>query len=103
MNTNTVKTYPEGERFPGRIGRTYDVSEPAFPMPPSAPEGAPNILYIVIDDIGCDKGSPVTDEYKAQASFTGSIIQVTVDVSPDLAFDAEKHTAAQVKVAMVRQ
>src|SRR4030095_15456706 len=24
----------------------------AFPMPPDAPEGAPNILYVVIDDIG---------------------------------------------------
>ncbi|WP_417505752.1 arylsulfatase [Microbacterium sp.] len=47
-----MKTYHEGERFPGRIGRTYEESEPAFPMPPTAPEGAPNVLYIVIDDIG---------------------------------------------------
>jgi arylsulfatase A-like enzyme len=47
-----MKTYLEGERFPGRIGRTWEDSEPAFPMPPSAPEGAPNILYVVIDDTG---------------------------------------------------
>lgn len=47
-----VKTYHEGEPFPGRIGRTWDVSEPAFPVPPTAPEGAPNILYIVLDDVG---------------------------------------------------
>jgi hypothetical protein len=43
-----MKTYREGERFPGRIGRTWEDSEPAFPMPPAAPAGAPNVLY----DIG---------------------------------------------------
>jgi arylsulfatase A-like enzyme len=47
-----VKTYHEGEPFPGRIGRTWDVSEPAFPVPRKAPAGAPNILYIVLDDVG---------------------------------------------------
>jgi arylsulfatase A-like enzyme len=47
-----MRTYREGERFPGRIGRTWEDSEPAFPMPPSAPEGAPNVLYVIIDDIG---------------------------------------------------
>lgn len=46
-----MKTYLEGERFPGRIGRTWEDSEPAFPMPPSAPEGAPNILYVVIETL----------------------------------------------------
>ena len=47
-----VKTSHEGEPFPGRIGRTWDVSEPAFPVPRSAPAGAPNVLYIVLDDVG---------------------------------------------------
>jgi arylsulfatase len=47
-----MKTYHEGEPFPGRIGRTWDVSEPAFPVPRTAPEGAPNILYVVLDDVG---------------------------------------------------
>ena len=28
------------------------MSEPAFPVQPSPPEGAPNILYIVLDDVG---------------------------------------------------
>jgi arylsulfatase len=52
-----MKTYREGERFPGKIGRTYAESEPAFPVPASPPPGAPNILYIVLDDVGfgaCD-------------------------------------------------
>lgn len=47
-----MKTYHEGEPFPGRIGRTWDVSEPAFPVPRMAPPGAPNVLYIVLDDVG---------------------------------------------------
>jgi arylsulfatase A-like enzyme len=47
-----VKTYHEGEPFPGVIGRTVDESEPAFPVPIQAPKGAPNVLYIVLDDVG---------------------------------------------------
>ncbi len=47
-----LKTYLEGERFPGLVGRTWEDSEPAFPMPRSAPDGAPNVLYVIIDDIG---------------------------------------------------
>jgi Sulfatase len=40
-------------RFPGQIGRTYLESDPAqFPQPVHAPEGAPNILLILIDDCG---------------------------------------------------
>lgn len=52
-----MKTYPEGSTFNGRIGRTWVESEPAFPMKESAPEGAPNVVYIVLDDVGfgwCD-------------------------------------------------
>ena len=47
-----MKTYLEGDRFPGKVGRTIADSEAAFPMPPESPEGAPNVMYIVIDDIG---------------------------------------------------
>jgi arylsulfatase len=47
-----VKTYLEGEPFPGRIGRTWDVSEQAWPVPPTAPPNAPNVLYIILDDVG---------------------------------------------------
>jgi hypothetical protein len=39
--------------FPGEVGRTYLDSEPAqFPQPVQAPQGAPNILLILIDDCG---------------------------------------------------
>jgi len=44
MKDEKLKTYREGDRLPGRIGRTWEDSEPAFPVPPLAPEGAPNIL-----------------------------------------------------------
>ncbi|WGL52589.1 sulfatase-like hydrolase/transferase [Nocardioides sp. BP30] len=47
-----MRTYLEGERFPGEIGRTWEDSEPAFPMPPTAPADAPNVSYVIIDDIG---------------------------------------------------
>ena len=45
------------------IGRTFDVSQPAWPEPLRAKEGAPNVLFIVQDDtgfgqIGC-YGSPI--------------------------------------------
>lgn len=47
-----MKTYREGTPFNGRIGRTWQESEPSFPVQASAPEKAPNILYIVLDDVG---------------------------------------------------
>jgi arylsulfatase len=47
-----MKTYTEGHNFNGRIGRTWKESEPSFPVPVKAPPGAPNILYVVLDDVG---------------------------------------------------
>lgn len=55
--------YGSGEPFPGLIGRTREVSEPAWPQPRRAPEGAPNVLFIVQDDTGFGQmgcyGSPI--------------------------------------------
>jgi arylsulfatase len=48
----TLRTYPEGERHPGPIGRAAADSEPAWPVPPSPPAGAPNVLVILFDDLG---------------------------------------------------
>ena len=47
-----LKTYPEGTPFTGRIGRTYATSEAAWPMPPKARAGAPNVLVFLLDDVG---------------------------------------------------
>ena len=44
--------YKPGTKFPGVIGRTVDQSSPAWPEPLRAKEGAPNVLFIVLDDTG---------------------------------------------------
>jgi len=47
-----LEFYPEGTPFSGTIGRTLETSSPAWPAPPTAPEGAPNVLMVVLDDVG---------------------------------------------------
>ena len=58
-----LKEYKPGTAFPGVIGRTVDVSQPAWPQPLRAKEGAPNVLFIVQDDTGFGQmgcyGSPI--------------------------------------------
>ena len=44
--------YPQGSRFPGKIGLTAADSSPAWPQPTRAPEGAPNVLFFILDDVG---------------------------------------------------
>jgi arylsulfatase A-like enzyme len=34
------------------IGRTYKESKPAWDVPIQAPQGAPNVIYLVLDDVG---------------------------------------------------
>ncbi len=59
----TLKEYKPGTAFNGIIGRTVEESSPAWPMPLRAKEGAPNVLFIVIDDTGFGQlgcyGSPI--------------------------------------------
>ncbi len=38
--------------FEGKIAKTYKESEPDWPKPPSAPDGAPNVIVILLDDVG---------------------------------------------------
>jgi arylsulfatase len=58
-----LKEYNPGSVFPGRIGRTTDQSSPAWPRPVRAVGGAPNVLFIVLDDTGFGQlgcyGSPI--------------------------------------------
>ena len=55
--------YKPGTAFSGVIGRTFDQSEPAWPEPLRAKEGAPIVLFIVLDDTGFGQlgcyGSPI--------------------------------------------
>ncbi|MFI1168683.1 arylsulfatase [Streptomyces sp. NPDC020801] len=59
----SVNEYKPGTSFPGVIGRTADVSSPAWPEPMRAVPGAPNVLFIVLDDTGYGQfgcyGSPI--------------------------------------------
>jgi arylsulfatase len=43
---------PKAPVFTGKVGPTYDQSVPAFPPPVRAPEGAPNVLLVMTDDVG---------------------------------------------------
>lgn len=59
-----LNEYKRGQAFPGVIGRTFDVSKPAWPAPKRAKDGAPNVLFIVLDDTGFGQlgcyGSPIS-------------------------------------------
>jgi arylsulfatase A-like enzyme len=58
-----IVEYEPGAAFPGVIGRTAEESSPAWPAPVRAAEGAPNVLFIVLDDTGFGQlgcyGSPI--------------------------------------------
>ena len=58
-----LKEYKQGSAFTGVIGRTFDVSSPAWPEPLRAKQDAPNVLFIVQDDTGFGQmgcyGSPI--------------------------------------------
>jgi hypothetical protein len=54
-------------------------------------------------DVGCDKGSPVTDEYPVLASFTGKIARIDVDLKPDFIRDDVRHGEEKLRSAMLRQ
>jgi arylsulfatase len=47
-----IVEYEPGTTFPGVIGRTVAESSPAWPEPLRAKGGAPNVIFIVLDDVG---------------------------------------------------
>ena len=55
--------------FKGKIGRTAAESTPDFPKPIHAPNGAPNVLLILTDDVG----------WGASSTFGGPIPTPTYD------------------------
>lgn len=50
--SGTVVPSPNLPPFKGKIGRTVAESTPDWPPQATAPKGAPNVLYIVLDDVG---------------------------------------------------
>ena len=42
----------QGEVFQGQVGFTMEDSKPHWDLPPRPPEGTPNVLMIVLDDVG---------------------------------------------------
>src|SRR5512147_1887655 len=43
---------PRMAGFKGKIAKTYAESKEDWPQRPKAPEGAPNVLIILLDDVG---------------------------------------------------
>lgn len=54
----TIIEYLPGTPFTGRIGKTIEDSEPAWPVPKRAKPGLPNVLFYVLDDIGFGQLEP---------------------------------------------
>jgi arylsulfatase len=58
-----IVEYPDGTPFTGVVGRTADESSPAWPSPARATKGAPNVMFVVLDDTGFGQlgcfGSPI--------------------------------------------
>jgi arylsulfatase A-like enzyme len=50
--TWNLNWYEQANRFGGNVGRTTRESRPIWPRVAQAPVGAPNILFIVLDDVG---------------------------------------------------
>jgi arylsulfatase len=61
--------------FAGKIGDTYKDSTPSYPQPVTAPKSAPNVLLIMLDDVGfgmCSTfGGPVPTPHLDQLAKNG--------------------------------
>jgi len=57
--------------FKGTIGKTYKESKPDFPKPLQAPGGAPNVLIVILDDVG----------FGHAGTFGGTVATPTLDGS----------------------
>ncbi|MEK6405617.1 MAG: arylsulfatase [Acidobacteriota bacterium] len=48
----SAATEQQQESQRGSIGRSYKDSKPSWELPPQPPKGAPNVIYLVLDDVG---------------------------------------------------
>jgi uncharacterized membrane protein len=75
-----LNEYKSGTGFPGVIGRTTDQSEPAWPEPFRAVEGAPNALFVVLDGGSID----LVDAAIMVKDAAGNLmISETLEVTPE--------------------
>ena len=51
-NADTLQLPKPDPAFKGKIGETYKDSSPDYPRPVTAPKGAPNVLLVLLDDVG---------------------------------------------------
>lgn len=70
------KTLPVADpAFKGKIGETFKDSQPSFPQPLKAPAGSPNVLLILLDDVGFGMastfGGPVPTPHLDQLANNG--------------------------------
>ena len=80
-----LKLYPEGTPFTGRIGRTAATSEPAWPQPPLARAGAPNVLVFLLDDVGfAQLGCYGADIRTPTKSVTAGLLAFVLTVGAEL-------------------
>ena len=59
----------QNQPFPGKIGKTLAESKEVWPQNPKAPAGAPNVVWILLDDVG----------FGASSTFGGLINTPTFD------------------------
>ena len=73
--SNRVNLPVADPAFKGKIGETFRDSVPSFPPPLRAPEGSPNVLLILLDDVGfgmCSTfGGPVATPHLDQLADNG--------------------------------
>jgi hypothetical protein len=109
-----IVEYQQGTKFPGTIGQTVSESTPAWPQPIRARDGAPSVLFFVLDDVGyrqlscfggeglCvgrDGGTGLAGDYldTRPCRFTGGTThRVTVDVSDEPFLDLEREAQAML-------
>src|SRR5438132_6489002 len=73
------------QTFKGHIGRTVEESTKDFPREVKAPEGAPNVLLILTDDVG----------FGASSTFGGPVPTPTMDrLANEGLRNTEFHTTA---------
>jgi hypothetical protein len=82
--------------FQGKIARTAAESTPYFPEGVQAPEGSPNVLLILTDDVGFGAsstfGGPVSEAHVDQMphSFTGTLKKLVVVLQPEKLSEEER-------------